>query len=69
MLSTPIVVGGTYISHNVNERDIAALANNIALATTPLDSSPLASPSLPVFVLGDFNARHYAWDPFIADMK
>ena len=39
------------------------MAKCIANASLPLDTSPLTAARLPVFVVGDFNARHSSWDP------
>lgn len=69
LLGQAIVVGGVYLHSASKEEDVTALASNIALASQPLPGSPLMSPSLPVFVFGDFNARHKSWDPHIADAK
>ena len=47
---------------------MAHIARNITLAASPLDMMPLLSPPPPVFVVGDFNARHVSWDPFLRDV-
>ena len=68
LLPTPIVVGGVYLHASCQEIDIATLAKSTATAAAgPLRSFPspvLFSPPslLPVFLVGDFNARHMSWD-------
>ena len=62
ILSQPIVVGGVYLSHQAVEGDVRTLTHMISRASQPLPTSPPFSPSLPVFLLGDFNSRHPAWD-------
>ena len=62
LLSQPIVVGGVYLSHQAVEDDVSTLTHMISRASQPLPTSPPFSPSLPVFLLGDFNSRHPAWD-------
>lgn len=69
LLSQPVAVGGVYLHSENKEEDVAALANNIATATLPLPGAPAMSLPLPVFVLGDFNAKHKTWDPTASDSK
>ena len=66
-LSQPVVVGGVYLDGKCTEQDVKALATNIARASQPLPGSPVSSIPLPLFILGDFNARHKSWDPQIQD--
>ena len=68
-LSQPVVVGGVYLHDQSTEKDVATLAKNIARASHPLPGSPPGSIPLPLFILGDFNARHKLWDPHIDDTK
>ena len=67
LLSQPVIVGGVYLDSKCSQQDVKALARNIALASQPLPGSPAMSTPLPVFILGDFNARHKSWDPHIED--
>ena len=67
LLPQPVVVGGVYLHSACRREDVDALATNIALASQPLAGSPPLSPPIPVYVLGDFNARHRSWDPDIND--
>ena len=67
LLPQPVVVGGVYLDNKCSLQDVKSLARNIAIATQPLPGSPAMSIPLPVFVLGDFNARHRSWDPHIED--
>lgn len=64
-LPTPIVVGGVYLHASCQESDIKALAQATATAAegprVSASSPPLSSPC-PVFLVGDFNARHMSWD-------
>ena len=62
LLPQPIVVGGVYLHSKCEAIDVDALACNITLASQPLAGSPAMSPPTPVYVLGDFNARHVTWD-------
>ena len=59
-LPHPVVIGGVYLSHSSNEDDIAALADCARQAAQPL--SPADPCTLPVFLVGDFNARHVDWE-------
>jgi exonuclease III len=67
LLPQPVVVGGVYLHSACKQRDVDALASNIARASQPLAGSPALSPPIPVYVLGDFNARHTSWDSTIHD--
>lgn len=62
LLPTPIVIGGVYMHNSANEADFKALAHSVALASQPLPSALPSSAPLPVFLVGDFNARHPSWD-------
>ena len=69
LLPQPVVIGGVYLHQKCKEIDVAALASNIAFASRPLAGSPAMSPHIPVYVLGDLNARHGSWDPSIKDAR
>ena len=61
-LPQPIVIGGAYISHASSEDDIVALARCTHDASLPISCFPAVDvDALPVFLLGDFNARHPRW--------
>lgn len=68
LLSTPIVVGGVYLHAECQQVDIKTLATSTARAAegpfcSPSSPAPFPpSPPLPVFLVGDFNARHMSWD-------
>ncbi len=49
--------------------DVITLRANIARAAMPMPGMPVSSPPLPVYVLGDFNARHETWEPTAAEQK
>lgn len=64
-LPRPIVIGGAYLSHSSTEDDIIQLSRcardaSLPVSCSPSDSSNINTP-LPVFLLGDFNARHPSW--------
>ena len=67
LLPQPVVVGGVYLDSKCTQQDVKAFARNIALASQPLPGCPAMSIPLPLFILGDFNARHRSWDPHIED--
>jgi ribonuclease HI/exonuclease III len=67
LLALPIVVGGVYLHAGGQEVDIQTLARYAAAAAIPPfspSSPPRPSPAnlRPLFLVGDFNARHTAWD-------
>lgn len=66
LLSTPVVIGGVYVSHQTTEDDVVALTHALTHASSPLPttstSTSAISSSLPVFLMGDFNSRHPMWD-------
>lgn len=63
LLPQPVVIAGTYLDGKMMEVDVAAFAKHAAIACRPLPSSPVSSPPLPLFIVGDLNARHMSWDP------
>jgi exonuclease III len=58
-LPCPIVVGGAYLSHASIEDDVVAMTRCIRDAG--ISASRPNEESLPIFLLGDFNARHPRW--------
>ncbi len=70
LLKCPIVVGGIYLdAGKTTTQDVITLKNNITRAALPMPGSPVPSPPLAVYVLGDFNARHVSWEQNHADQK
>jgi hypothetical protein len=63
LLPQPVVIAGTYVDGKMMEVDVAAFAKHAAMACRPLPSSPASSSPLPLFIVGDLNARHISWDP------
>jgi ribonuclease HI/exonuclease III len=70
LLAHPVVIGGVYLdASRTTQAHVLTLRHNITRAARPpaaVDGAP-TSPPLPVYVLGDFNARHEAWDVTCAD--
>ncbi len=65
-LAGPIVLGGIYMHHELIQDDVHALAECVSQAQRPAWLA-VSCPSLPIFLVGDFNARHVDWDPSVLD--
>ena len=66
LLAGPIVLGGIYLHHELIEDDVHALAECVSQAQRPAWLA-VSCPPLPMFLVGDFNARHAVWDPSVPD--
>ena len=66
LLASPIVVGGIYLHSELIEDDVRKLAEGVSQAQRPPWLAVSCVP-LPVFLIGDFNARHQDWDAGVRD--
>ncbi len=66
LLSGPIILGGVYLHHELIQDDVRAFADCVSQAQRPAWLG-VSCPSLPIFLVGDFNARHVTWDPSVID--
>ena len=66
MLASPIVVGGIYLHSELIEDDVRKLAEGVSQAQRP-SWLAASSPPLPIFLIGDFSARHPSWDSLVQD--